>query len=183
VAEPGEPQQRSTASAGPIFLAAGLIAVVAVAVLLWPAPQKESAEAEPGAPLEAPAAAPAPGKAASADSPKPHPSDVSVPASEKVPSGATVWVTRAAWDAADPPVLTLDIGAPQTEARPLAVTISAFQDSAILAATETAPVAAGETEARLPLPAQAPTPGRYLIQVKTTERNHFPLRRYVLEVR
>ena len=32
-------------------------------------------------------------------------------------------------------------------------------------------------------PAFLATPGRYIVEVKTTEQSHFPLRRYALEVR
>ncbi len=42
---------------------------------------------------------------------------------------------------------------------------------------------ADRRSARFELQADWLSPGRYIIEMKTTERTHFPLRRYVLEVR
>jgi hypothetical protein len=44
-------------------------------------------------------------------------------------------------------------------------------------------VAADARRARIEIPAGWLAPGRYIIELKTTERSHFPLRRYALEVR
>lgn len=44
-------------------------------------------------------------------------------------------------------------------------------------------VAADRATATLDLPRSFLEPGRYLIEVRTTEKSHFPLRRYVVEVK
>ena len=48
--------------------------------------------------------------------------------------------------------------------------------------THAAPIAGSGNGLRLELDPEWLTPGRYMIEVRTVEKSHFPLRRYVLEV-
>ena len=48
----------------------------------------------------------------------------------------------------------------------------------------TSPFGADRTRARIDLPPDALNrPGRYIIEIETTEKSHIPLRRFAIEVR
>lgn len=64
---------------------------------------------------------------------------------------------------------------------PLAVRVLAFDGRTL--ETRGARHEANHRSARFERQADWLSPGRSLIEMKTTERTHFPLRRYVLEVR
>jgi len=78
--------------------------------------------------------------------------------------------------------LELDLGEASADAGARPVRI--YRDGRVRLELETRPLEGDLTLARLVAPADAfRDPARYVIEVETTERSHFPLRRYALEVR
>jgi hypothetical protein len=128
------------------------------------------------APDTSPAIAPAPAA--------PEPARVAPPVAEgelRIASSQTIQIEAASLVPGRPVVVRLALGEPSRtqEPRPVRV-ISAdrrvFEGEGIL----------GEdlADARFEIdPAFLSAPGRYIVEVKTTELSHFPLRRYAIEVR
>ena len=78
--------------------------------------------------------------------------------------------------------MLLSLGLPTSPAGPLPVRILAA-DGRIL---ETAAAVYGDDPTRASVEIEADwlgSPGRYIVEIKTKERTHFPLRRYAIEVR
>ena len=129
-----------------------LVVVVAVGARLLPGP------AGPRSPD--PAAAPATG--------------------HRVESGATLELSLEELPPDAPVRVSLLLGVPSTSADPRPVRVIAEADRRVL-----------ETEGHLDAERGAATfeiepgwlqPGRYVVEVRTTERSHFPLRRYAIQV-
>jgi hypothetical protein len=173
----------SAARSASIFrwVAAGGAIAVAVAVGLrvcW----------SPVSPENAPAGAPEEGLARAAVEPDPPAPTEAAPAPPDpdleglvLQSGATLEIARASLSSDEPVVVNLLLPEPSQTSEPLAVRVLAF-DGRILE-TRGALHEADRRSARFELQADWLSPGRYLIEMKTTERTHFPLRRYALEVR
>ena len=109
-------------------------------------------------------------------------------------SGAAGWsiepAETIAIDGADLPsegtvAVDLVLGAASADARPLEGRILSMDESRDNRVRELmASVVGDEREtARIQIPAEFLTRDLYLIEIKTTEKSHFPLRRYRLEVR
>jgi len=147
-----------------IALGAALLAAVLVARIDTdePAPSRD-------APAEPPSADASPAE------PAPAP-DPAVP----LPTGATLVVERAMLRPGEP--LQLDLELPD-----VAGGIDVLSARMLSEASEETPlevrVAEARTSVQVSIDAAALPPGRYLIEIKTSERTHFPLRRYVLEIR
>jgi hypothetical protein len=81
--------------------------------------------------------------------------------------------------------IDLDLGEPSTTTEPLSGRILSFDESR---SNRERPllgkiITDDRATTRVGLPADFLTPGTYLIEIRTTEESHFPLRRYRLEVR
>ena len=96
-------------------------------------------------------------------------------------SGATLEIARASLSTGEPVVVNLLLPEPSRTSEPLAVRVLAFDGRTL--ETRGALHEADRRSARFELQADWLSPGRYIIEMKTTERTHFPLRRYALEVR
>ncbi len=96
-------------------------------------------------------------------------------------SGATLEIARASLSTDEPVVVNLLLPEPSRTSEPLAVRVLAFDGRTL--ETRGALHEADRRSARFELQADWLSPGRYIIEMKTTERSHFPLRRYALEVR
>jgi hypothetical protein len=160
------------------LVAGAALAGVVLSLLLsdrWrtPAPEPVVAVAQP-APPPAPAPAAAP----------PAPPRLAVPdaAGElRIASHETIRIDAASLVPGKPVVLRLDLEVPSRTQEPRPVRVFSqdrrvFEGKGVL----------GEalTDARFEIdPAFLSVPGRYVVEVKTTEISHFPLRRYALEVR
>jgi hypothetical protein len=95
-------------------------------------------------------------------------------------SGETLAVSREELVSGVPLVLQLQLGESEVSRQPLAGRILAEGRVLELSAAvrgEAADVAEVEIEA------DWLEPGRFIIEIQTSERSHFPLRRYVIEVR
>ena len=80
--------------------------------------------------------------------------------------------------------LNLDLEVPATGDEPLRGRVLAMHDTARTPLPIEAAIAGEQRRhATLALPGYWLTPGRYVIEVRTRERSHLPLRRYVVEVR
>jgi len=96
-------------------------------------------------------------------------------------SGETLAIAAGALPAARPVILDLQLGEPSADDAPL--------DGRVLAEGRapleiTGAIRGGDRHiARVEIPAGWLSTGRYIIEVRTTERTHLPLRRYALEVR
>jgi hypothetical protein len=100
---------------------------------------------------------------------------------QAIASGATLTVDRAGLPSGRPLVLALELGVPSADLEPRPVRVIA-PDGRLLETS--GPV---DPEDRLTTSLSIDpdwlTPGRYIVEVKTTERAHFPLRRYAIEVK
>ena len=95
-------------------------------------------------------------------------------------SGATLAFDESELAGRPPLVIALDleVASANDEARPVRV----ISDDGRVIELEGPVDAATRTKATLRIDPEWLTPGRYVVEVKTTERSHFPLRRYVIEV-
>ena len=126
-----------------------------------------------------------PGTAVASDPPTPREAAPELPAPDLdglvLRSGATLEIARASLSTDEPVVVNLLLPEPSRASEPLAVRVLAFDGRTL--ETRGALHEADRRSARFELQADWLSPGRYLIEMKTTERTHFPLRRYALEVR
>jgi len=159
---------RSVRVAG-IFAIAVLLGF-AVAHWMWP----ERGAAPTPAPA-APAAAAAP--AAPPAVPQPASSD-----NLRVASGETIAIESSTIDPTRPVVLHLVLGEPSRTDEPRPVRILDAEDGTRNVEGR-AILGEGRSEARFEIDPTFLHPGRYIVEVKTTEPSPLPLRRYVLEVR
>ena len=116
---------------------------------------------------------------------KPAPASTQLPAAApaqalSVESGGTLELAMASLPST-PLAVDLMFPEPSTASAPLPVRIVAH-DGRLL---EMQARVSGDTRrrARIEIPPDWLSPGRYIVELKTTERSHFPLRRYALEVR
>jgi hypothetical protein len=101
--------------------------------------------------------------------------------SEPLAPFATLALSRERFPAEGPVSLSLQLPEPSADAEPRPVTLLSIQDQRVY--TTQGRLDDGRTTATIEVPADFLRPGTYLVQLKTTERTHFPLRRYVVEVR
>jgi hypothetical protein len=150
---------------------AGIFAIAALlgfGVAHWLWPQRGVAPAPP-----APAAAPSQPAAA----PQPATSD-----ELRVASGETIAIESSSIQPDRPVVLHLVLGEPSRTDEPRPVRILDAEDGTRNVEGR-AVLEGGRSEARFEIDPSFLHPGRYIVEVKTTEPSHLPLRRYVLEVR
>jgi hypothetical protein len=150
-----------------IFAIAALVGF-AVAHWMWP-----GHGAAPARPAAAPAAAPPESHAV----PQPASSD-----DLRISSGETIAIESSTIDPSRPVVLHLVLGEPSRTDEPRPVRILDAEDGKRNVEGR-AILGAGRSEARFEIDPSFLHPGRYIVEVKTTEPSPLPLRRYVLEVR
>ena len=149
----------------------GLACTGALALLIWPRSPGESPEGPPAF-REAPAAGDA-SRRATAEGPQRR-------ADHALASGETLQIAVSELPAGRPLVLQLALAEPSRGPEPRPVRILAT-DGRMLHAR--GPLAEPDRmSTRVEIDPEWLTPGRYIVEVKTTERSHFPLRRYALEV-
>ena len=95
-------------------------------------------------------------------------------------TGATLVVERALLRPGEP--LQLDLELPDVAGGIDVLSARMLSEASEETALEVRVADAG-TSVQVSIDAAALPPGRYLIEIKTSERTHFPLRRYVLEIR
>ncbi len=150
----------------------GLACAGALALLVWPRSPAESPQSPPAF-REEQAASDAPRPAAAA---RPQGR-----ADHALASGETLEIAASELPVGRPLVLQLALGEPSRGAEPRPVRILAT-DGRMLHAR--GPLAESDRmSTRVEIDPEWLTPGRYIVEVKTTEPSHFPLRRYALEVR
>lgn len=97
-----------------------------------------------------------------------------------VGSGQTLTLSATSLPAARPLAVELRLPEPSADADPRPVRVYAPDGRQL---EIQAPLADSERRGvRVEIPAAWLAPGRYVVEVETTERSHFPLRRYVLQV-
>lgn len=96
-------------------------------------------------------------------------------------AGDTLEISADALPAGRPVALNLDLAEPSANGDPLAGRI--FSEGRVPLDLSAAILGDERRTARVEIDADWLSPGRYVIEVRTTERTHFPLRRYALEVR
>lgn len=104
----------------------------------------------------------------------------SVPGELRIASNETIQLEAASLVPGRPVVLRLVLGEPSRSQEPRPVRVVStdsrvFEGQGILGE--------GLADARFEIDPAFLVPGRYIVEVKTTEQSHFPLRRYVVEVR
>ncbi len=153
-----------------ILIAFGAALVAALALWLWnrdtgpgPAgPESALAESEP----------PGPPPARAVDAPQ---------AGEiAIVAGETIEIDSKSLEPGRPVVVRLDLGVPSRTDEPRPVRL--LGPSGFVREGQ-GTLGEGRGSARYEIDATWLTPGRYVIEVKTTEQSHFPLRRYALEVK
>jgi hypothetical protein len=146
-------------------------AVVGFAAAQWLWPRSAPAPEPPAA------AAPEPPPAA----PPPATPVATQQGELRLTSGGRIAIEAAALEPGRPVVLLLDLGAPSRSDEPRPVRI-ASEDGRVLDAQ--GGLEGERQDARVEVdPEFLSRPGRYLVEVRTTEQSPFPLRRYVIEVR
>jgi hypothetical protein len=155
----------SSARASRIALVIGVAALAGFAAASWLWPGARSAPPPPAAPPEAVA----PGSAGAA-----------ADASLRIESSGTLELEAAKLEPGRPVVLRLALGEPSRDDAPRPVRVIG-PDGRVLEGE--GQLAADRTEASFALDPAFLRPGRYVVEVKTTELTHFPLRRYAIEVR
>jgi hypothetical protein len=99
----------------------------------------------------------------------------------RIASNETIQLDSASLLPGKPVVLRLDLEVPSRTEEPRPVRVIS-EDRRILEGQGT--LGDGRSDARFEIdPAFFSVPGRYIVEVKTTELSHFPLRRYAVEVR
>ena len=137
-----------------------------------PAPETEAAAAAPAAPAPVPAVVhPVPPRAALPD----EAGELRIAAHE------TIQLDAASLVPGRPVVLRLVLGEPSRTQDPRPVRVIS-SDRRVLEGEGI--LGEGLADARFEIdPVFLQVPGRYIVEVKTTEQSHFPLRRYAIEVR
>jgi hypothetical protein len=102
-------------------------------------------------------------------------------AAAPLPAFATLELARADFPASGPLRLSLGLAEPSADAEPRPVSVLSIQDQRVYSTQ--ARLDAARMVATIEVPTDFLQPGTYLVQMKTTERVTFPLRRYVIEVR
>lgn len=136
----------------------------------------------PGVPVE-PAAAPesaelVPG---SAEVTPPTVIVTSTSPEQPLPPFATLHLERSAFSASGPVRVSLGLAEPSADADPRPVHLLSIDDERVFS-TE-GRLDGERSVATIEIDSEWLRPGSYLVQMKTTERSHFPLRRYVIVVR
>ena len=146
-----------------------VLAGALVAFALWASRREPPTQSErPVAPPPAAALAPAP-----AEIPP-------LPEQPRLESGGTLWIDSRELDRSKPLTLELVLGEPSTSDAPLAVRFLVRNAAPHLGS---AALSTDRTSARFDVDPAWLEPGRYVVEVKTTEPSHFPVRRYAIEVR
>ena len=158
-------------------LAAVFLAAASAGFLVWraPAPEAEladSARIGKGTPS---------GLVATREGPPVEPVDLRVTSLEtlSIRSGDTLQIPAGALAGDEPAVLDLLFPVP-TDAEQLPVRVVAFDGRQLEA--QGVIQAEDRRSASVEIPGDWLSPGRYLVELETTERTHFPLRRYMVEV-
>jgi hypothetical protein len=157
----------------------------AIAPAASPAPSAPAAPSDAASPAEAepPAAAPPAPAPASADEP-PDGAERRAAAEKAgelpIASGETIEVQAASLTPGRPVALRLFLAEPSKSAGPLAARVLA-PDGRIFE-SHAAP-GADRRDVRVEVDPAFLRPGRYIVEVRTTEQTHFPVRRYALEVK
>ena len=198
VAHEDGPQGRRVNRGGQIagFVLAGLLGV---GLWVWSQPGEDRAAPEPREQARGPSAAsestPAPEprepvrEPSAASGPAPVPAGSSAdgestprePGDMSVASGMVLPIALADLAPGEPVVVTLLLGVPSAGRAPRPTRLIAPDGRQLQLGAELA--FEDRSRARLSIDPAWLTPGRYLVEVKTTEATHFPLRRYVLDVR
>jgi len=120
--------------------------------------------------------------ARSAALPSPMPEKNAIgPADLTLLSGETLEISADALPAGRAVALNLQLTEPSADGDPLAGRI--LSEGRVPLDLSAAILGEDRRTARVEIEAGWLSPGRYVIEVQTTERTHFPLRRYALEVR
>ena len=158
-----------------IVLILVVFAVVGFATAVWLSPGRGRAPAPPaptGSAATAPGGAPAGAPAAAGDR-SPY-RDL------RIESSGTVEIAAAELVPGRPVVLHLVLGEPSKTDEPRPVRILAFDGARQFEGQGS--LDSDRSEASFSVDPSFLAPGRYVVEVKTTELTHFPLRRYVVEV-
>jgi hypothetical protein len=152
-----------------LLVGAAIVCAVAAGLLLWPGTRPPSNGGTPSGPEEV------------AQTPARVPTQQADDADLSIQSGATLALDAASLPQDGPLVLDLVLGEPDRSEEPSPVRLVA-PDGRVL---HTQARIGGEDwlEARIEVDPEWLTPGRYIIEIKTRERTHLPLRRYALEIR
>jgi hypothetical protein len=136
--------------------------------------------AQPGA---LPAASPTPTSAAPAAAPAP-PADPTMARATGTPlakAGGTLQIDRASFPASGPVRVSLELPVASADDSPRPVRLVSQPDHRILEINGA--VGSDRSAATIDVDAGYLQPGTYLVEMKTTEASHFPLRRYFIVVR
>ena len=151
--------------------------VVAAALALWLAPQDDEEVAPTVSESAAPETPPEPSPPVPTSPPAPGVYDP-----ERVMKSGGTWVIAVASVPTDRPVvLNLEVPAPPAGTEFLGVRLIAEGRDPFEAPG--AIVGQARDRARVEVPPGWLAAGRVVVEVKTTEKTHFPLRRYALEIR
>ncbi len=151
---------------------AGMLLAIGVGYALRPNAGGEAPPAAPAPPTEPTLAPPAP----------PSPPAASSPGSSRpIEPGGTLQLERAAFPASGPVRVSLELPEMSASSEPRPVRLVSQPDHRVLEVSGT--LESGRTAAAIEVDPGYLEPGTYLVELQTTERSHFPLRRYFIVVR
>ena len=128
-----------------------------------------------------PADSPQPALAVAASVSGPEPVNAPAAPDHSIESGGTLEIEASSLPEGRPLVLSLRLGEPSRDLEPRPVRVIA-PDGSLLHTT--GPVDPEDRlSASLEIDSAWLTPGRYIVEVNTTEQTHFPLRRYAIEIK
>ena len=156
-----------------LWIGLPIVSAAAIAVVLWAGSRSPDAEGELTGSSRPP---PAEGVARA-----PEPTQRPSAFDHVIESGETLALDAASLPVGRPLVLKLALAEPSRSADPRPVRVIA-PDGRLLHLSG-ALVADDRRSAEVEIDPDWLAPGRYVVEVKTTEKTHFPLRRYALEVR
>jgi hypothetical protein len=153
----------------------GLLLALGIGYALRPNVERTAPPDAPAAP--APQATSEPTPAAPEVPAAPAPPAAGVPIAK---AGGTLQLDRASFPAAGPVRVTLELPVTSADDSPRPVRLVS-QDQRVLEISGA--VESGRTAATIDVDSGYLQPGSYLVEIETTERSHFPLRRYFIIVR
>lgn len=157
-----------------VGLAVGAVALALLA--LWP---RGGDEAAPAPPADEPPAGEAPAGPPPAAAVPPAPPEARFEAVADLVSNEHRTIALADVPVGEPLRLNLRLAEPSANDEPRPVRVTAVSGETLEISGS---VKADRTSAAIEIPRSFAIPGRYMIEVRTTEQTHFPARRYVIEL-
>ncbi len=155
---------------------AGMLIAIALGYLTRPDSGREAASNAHARETTGPAVAPAPAASPAAPASPQAPSEP-----HAIAPTQTLVLERSAFPSSGPVRVSLELPETSADAEPRPVRLVSQPDHRILELSGS--LESDRSAATIEIDSNYLEPGTYLVEMKTTERSHFPLRRYFIHVR